>query len=469
MKSFGVGLSIFFLLYPVARIEAETFSPPSDVPFGLMRSKAEKAGSDSPSSHFESVIEGEDFESFIAEHGIERSGRGASYLLLKAEEALSDNKDAEAIRLGEMAKIIAPDSPMPPFFLAKAYAYANPLNIANPISNFFVGLGRMMDDVFLLLSILSPFLLLLLPSVVLSLLTFTIFSITSYASVWIHQLTESSRGYLHPISALFLFVALIFLPLILGLPFWWFVYFSFLLFWRYYKRNEKGVVFSFLFVIGCSAWLLPFFITLYTVNAGPLFQEMSRNHKADHFWIPPKEPSNPSGWETWFISASREAKQGNHEKAAQLYQRALEQNPDSPMILNNLGNISFYQKEFDHAIAYYQAAIDLDASLISSHYNLSQTYRERLLFVKGEKIYSEAVAISPKTVDKYSKISARFPNFPVIEERIGSADLWRWFLREMDHRFYPSERVWKSWVGPFPLGQAPLLAGLSILLLVLAT
>ena len=41
-------------------------------------------------------------------------------------------------------------------------------------------------------------------------------------------------------------------------------------------------------------------------------------------------------------------------------------------------------------------AIDVSPTLISAHYNLSQAYREMLVFDEGNNIYLRAIAIDQK-------------------------------------------------------------------------
>lgn len=465
----GTFLTIFFLFFPPSFSRGEALEEKGDISINIAKSEIDATVSENAISPFELAIQDGNLDSFIADQGIERSDRAVSYLLFKAEKALRQDQGAEAIRLGEMAKKISPGSPLPFFFLVKAYWHVNPINISDTISHYFSGLSLVLKDFFLLISISSPFLLLFLMAILLSFLTFMIYSLVSYASIWIHQFSEFSNGYLHPISSGFLFSTLFFIPLILGVPIFWLILFSFLLFWRFYNPNEKGMIITFLIGLGCAAWILPAVLTLFTARGSVHFDEMSRNFNADYLWTAPQIKTKPSNWEESFLLASFEGRQGRYEKAQRLYQNALDQNPNSPMILNNLGNISFYLKDYDQAIDYYKEAIKLSPKLMSAHFNLSQAYREKLLFDEGDRIYSAANAMNPKIIERYSMKSARFPKFPIIEAHFATHDLQKRFLMEIEKMVYFSEQIWTHMLGPIPMKMAPLIAGICIILLTLSS
>lgn len=137
------------------------------------------------------------------------------------------------------------------------------------------------------------------------------------------------------------------------------------------------------------------------------------------------------------------------------------------MILNNLGNLAYYLKDYNQAINYYKQAIEASPALVSSYYNLSQSYREMLLFEKGDELFAKANNLSTKTTGIYSRKSARYPNYPVIEERFAKADLWQKFLSETGKIDVLSDRIWQGAMGHIPLQKAPAIAIIwAILLLV---
>src|SRR5581483_7441945 len=239
---------------------------------------------------------------------------------------------------------LSPASPLPHFFLSKVYWTRNKADIPNISSEYFLALSLAVQDFWFLVSIVGTLLLLLLSAALLTFVVFSLYSLFSYTSLWIHQISEAARGYLHPISAGIIFISILSLPLILELPIGWFFLFFFFLFWGFYNRAEKGIVFTFLIGLGAAGWLLPFFLTFFTAKSSVLLNEMVRNHQADFHWSPPQAGPGSPGWEEKLISASYQAQEGNYKKAEALYREALSERPQSALILNNLGNLSFYAK-----------------------------------------------------------------------------------------------------------------------------
>jgi len=408
-------------------------------------------------------------DAVMADQGIERSDLASSYLLFQAEKALKKAELTESIRLGKAAATFSPLSSLPFFFLADVYWKMGRGDSFTATSYYFKGFALALGDVLFLLPFLSQLFFLSLIALLLATATFILYSLMSYAPLWAHQISEKSSGILNPISALFCFAIIFFLPVIFGFPILWLILFSFLLFWPFYSRGEKGIVFTLLLALGTTTWALPLLITLFTARNSLLIDEMARNHYSEYFLAPLPAESVGSEWEDWFIRASYEAQQGNREKATYFYQNALGENPQSASILNNLGNLSFYAKNYQEAIKYYQEAIKTDPSIVSSRFNLSQTYREMLMFDEGEAFFLTAKGINEKTAKAYAMKAVRHPDFPVVEEHFVLEDIWRRFLEKNEQSLLTSKNIWKNWAGQIPLSQAPLLAFLWATLLFISS
>ncbi len=411
---------------------------------------------------------------FITDQGITQSSRATSALLFEAERALSENRGAEAIRLAQLAAKLSPDSPLPPFFLAEVYWHVNPFSLSDALLHYIDGLSLLVGDINLLIELGTPLALLLMLAGLLSFITFILYSLFSYAPVWLHQFSQHSIPYLHPVSGGLLFCILFLSPWMFGLPPLYLLLFSFLLFWRFYSPSEKGGVMVFLLGLGATVWVLPFLLTLLTAKGSILIDEMSRNVQGDTLLTPTmvgqtEDLAAEPVWEIWFIRAVNEGRQGHYEEARGFYQNALRVNPESPRILINLGNLSFYQDDYDRAGKYYQEAIALAPKFMSAHYNLGQVFREKLLFEEGDKQFAKTSQINANVAEAYAMKSARFPDFPVIEEHFSKKELWSALLGMQELNLPFSEQIWQSAVGPIPLVYSPLLALFCIVLLFLST
>lgn len=90
------------------------------------------------------------------------------------------------------------------------------------------------------------------------------------------------------------------------------------------------------------------------------------------------------------------AQRGNFIKAKILFKKALSLEPNSPIILSNLGLVEYNLKNFEQAIEYYNKSIEIsDSTYLYAAQNLGMTYG-----VIGEKELSEQLL---KFVIKNSK------------------------------------------------------------------
>jgi tetratricopeptide (TPR) repeat protein len=442
----------------------EPLSPPVAV-----ESSSAEALSEPSHPSFEELFQNGKLDLLKIDRRLERSDLSAAYLVQKAEEAVKRGNLDEAVTLGEKAVSLSAASPLPHFFLSRVYWTRNKADIPNILSEYFLALSLAVQDFWFLVSMVGTLLLLLLSAALLTFVGFSLYSFFSYTPLWIHQISETSRGYLHPISSGIIFISILSLPLILELPIAWSFLFFFLLFWGFYNRSEKGIVFTFLIGLGAAAWLLPFFLTFFSAKSSVLLNEMVRNHQADFYWSPPQAAPGPVGWEEKIILASYQAQEGNSKKAEAFYREALSAQPQSALALNNLGNLSFYAKDYPAAIEHYRQAIELAPKMVSPYYNLSQTYREMLAFDEGNKLYQQASAIDQKSVEQYAQKATLYPGFPLIEERFTKMDLWQMLLKQTSRHVEASEKIWRGWIGSIPLNQSPVVSISALVAFILAS
>lgn len=438
----------------------EGTTPPAAAP-----SDAAPPAPSKPPVSFESLLETNQLESFKTDHGIERSDLAAGYLLLKAEEAMGKGLLPEAERFGEAAAEFSPASPLPRFFLAHLAWTKNKLDFPGIANQYFAALKLAADDFWFAHAAAGTALLLLLSALGLTLLTFFLYSLTSYSPLWIHRICEGSKGYFNPLSAWFVFVGILLVPFLLGFSILWFVLFTFLLLWGFYSRSEKGVALAFLGVIGASAWSLPLLFTFFTAKNDPLFNQLVRYQARDYFWFPPDFEGSRPDWRGTVITASYKAHEGEYAEAEALYQKVLAERPGSVMAINNLGNIAFYRKDYSKAINYYRQAINASSRLVSAHYNMSLAYREMLAFEEGTKAYNVAKGMDAAKVETYTRKSVLFPTLPAIDERLENGFLWREALAPNAAHVAAAEKIWRGLAGNIPIKRAPAVAVLWIAVL----
>lgn len=82
------------------------------------------------------------------------------------------------------------------------------------------------------------------------------------------------------------------------------------------------------------------------------------------------------------------------------------------MVLNNLGNLAFYLKEYPRSIDLYRQALNAESGLVSAHYNMSLAYREMLSFEEGTREYEIAKTLDNGRVEGYTRKASSSPIFP---------------------------------------------------------
>ena len=91
---------------------------------------------------------------------------------------------------------------------------------------------------------------------------------------------------------------------------------------------------------------------------------------------------------------------GDAQGAEQTYRRQIENDGDSAMVRNNLGNALRDQKKFDEAIGEYKEAINKDKSLISAYLNMGSVYQYSLQDpAKAIDVYKQGIENNPKIAD----------------------------------------------------------------------
>jgi len=96
---------------------------------------------------------------------------------------------------------------------------------------------------------------------------------------------------------------------------------------------------------------------------------------------------------------------GEYQKALELYKRAESQDPKSPAISNNLGNVAHQQQNFEEAGRYYQRALENtnQRELANTYYNLGNNYFRGSQLEQAMASYERCLELNPNDLDaKYN-------------------------------------------------------------------
>ncbi len=388
---------------------------------------------------------------------IEHSDLIVSTLIREADRAEAGNDQATAILYAERAIRFSPESPLPHFFLSHLYGFGSQDTILNSLSEYLTALRLSLNDFWFLSSSIGFLGIGLFGAVVLSSLTFLLYGFIHYIPQWVHCAYEQFSEHIEKGTILIIFIFFLFLILFVAPPFWFFL-FSLLIFFVLGQPKEKKAA----LVCLVSLFLLTILLTPFSIflmgKQFPLLNQMAKNQQGDFLWFPPFpekiDIEKTADWKVPFIKASYRLSEGDITGAEQLYQESLLKNPNDPMILNNLGNIYFYQNKLKQALDYYQKSAQIDPDYIVAKFNISQVYNEKLEFEEGKKRYLEGKAIDADQINDYAQRVATYPNYPVIEGRFKQIDLWKQFLQlniavgTTQIAMETGEKtLWRIWVG----------------------
>ena len=112
--------------------------------------------------------------------------------------------------------------------------------------------------------------------------------------------------------------------------------------------------------------------------------------------------------------------QNQYQDAVEVFQQAIEIEPQNPLIYNNLGNALKMLAQDDEAIRCFQKAIALDPSFAIAMNNLGLAMVERGDFAEAVDIFSQALNINHKFADAINNLGAalwKLKRFPDALER----------------------------------------------------
>ncbi len=147
--------------------------------------------------------------------------------------------------------------------------------------------------------------------------------------------------------------------------------------------------------------------------------------------------NSPSFWgqikeRTDFVSRFSYAlslqKNESYDEAIKIYKGILSKKKDARVYIN-LGNCYAGQGDLDNAGKMYQEAIKINP-LPSAYYNLSIIARERLDFIKGDKLFAQAVKMDFQRITRFREVWSSINSMHFMSERLSLPELLR-FARKI--------------------------------------
>ncbi len=383
-----------------------------------------------------------------SERKIEQSDVVLSMLMRMAEEAERKGEIPAAIAHAEKAVQFSPESPLPHFFLSHIHPIDGQTNFLRVVGEYTTALRLSLGQFWIFSSAIGMIGLFGFMAFLLSLLTFLVYSVVFYGPQWVHYVEERFSGRVYK-STTRLIMAFVLLALFFIFPRLWFLLIAPFLFWFFYNQQERGVAIAFGVGLIVFSLVLQPLLVLLTAKQSYLFDQMVKNQQHEFLWSEPSFSPSESDWKASFMKAAYYAQEKDLARAEALYQNALSKKPDSVLILNNLGNVSFYQDQLKDAMGYYEKATAIRPDYLPAHYNISQVYNEMLVFEKGTEKYAATKKIDQDGAEYYAQQAARYPNHPVVEGRFTRGDVWNALLTAGMDQTENLRALWRIWSGGF--------------------
>jgi tetratricopeptide (TPR) repeat protein len=268
--------------------------------------------------------------------------------------------------------------------------------------------------------------------------------------------------------------AVLFLPVVLGLHWWWLLMWAFILTFGYATPVQRGLVVVLLVLFSLTAPLLYTTQTRMVQAHSPVVQtaralaagRVSYPFIGDLEILQGIVGSDP---DLTVLIGNVYQKGDDSVNAMAAYRAALETQPNHLYARLNLGNLYYWQNQFGAAIAEYQKAQSIDPNYIPAYYNLSKAYNANYEYAKGQEIIRAANAIN---AGQMSKLLSSPPKAEVVVALLSPSEAWTLArrldasgvlagkgIRGHEARFNPLEGV----LHPLFLAGALGLAGAAVL------
>ncbi|KAK3606907.1 hypothetical protein CHS0354_018502 [Potamilus streckersoni] len=111
---------------------------------------------------------------------------------------------------------------------------------------------------------------------------------------------------------------------------------------------------------------------------------------------------NPDDAEAWYNLGTAYAGQEKYKEAEEAYREAVRINPDDAKAWNNLG------KYYDQAAKACQKALEINPDLAEARYNLGNLYRGQEKYKAAEEAYLKAISINPDYAEAWHNLGVTY-------------------------------------------------------------
>lgn len=369
--------------------------------------------------------------------GINRIDDISALIVREGYLAIEKGEAENAHRLSLIAREISPDYAPSYYLAAKSLRGMSRASIGEIGYEYMGGLKASVRDFRTLFNLVGRLYAIILLGLGITILVFAAALCCRNFPLFLHSFKELTSGFISSPFNIIFFLIIAFVPLLFGIA--WFVLIWIVLSWIYMSRNDKIVaivcILFFLFLPRMLRYS-SIYITAHnnvTLN-GLISVDRGYGEPALIEMLKEQQRLEPGNDYITFSIAYLSNKDGKIDESQNYFEKLINSGNRNIRInaMNSLGNINFYRGNYDKAIAYYTDTIKESPESPIPVYNLSQTYREKLLFAEAEKSYDTAKGINLHDVERFTALSAKGSGYRVIEYPVTMRDMWHVALTASD-------------------------------------
>ncbi|MDD5433973.1 MAG: glycerol-3-phosphate 1-O-acyltransferase PlsY [Nitrospira sp.] len=341
----------------------------------------------------------------------------------------------EAYKIGVRVKDISPD--YAPASYLTAMSLRKMSKILPAISEITDGVKKSFKDFWSLFNMTGRVVTVFTISLALTSLTVLLAWMLRILPVFHHIFRENTSKYIDYYLRPFFFGTIIVLPVFFGIG--WFENFWITCLWLYLTKMERKASVLILVFFLSMPLILKYNAIFITGHENITLQGLIAADKGigdPDLLIKLKKQyiNDPDNTYLPLSIATIMYKGGDFSGAIEYYNRLLvsDQKSVKRIAFNNLGNIYFKNGNYDKAIDYYKAAEKESVESAIPSFNLSQAFRESLMFEEADQAYKKARNISIQDAEQFSVIinkgAAHVMDYPVNKDA-----LWHVALQPNDY------------------------------------
>lgn len=324
-------------------------------------------------------------------------------------EALKKDEILQAQYLLKFGTLLNPD--LPELYIAKAdFAWAQKsyfLYFFNIIKYLFKSLNSYSHS----LSLTNNLLIIFFIMVLILLIIFTLFLLYRNFSKIKHDLMELFEKKYNSISSLILSLSIIFLPIIIGLSWFWILCYLCIIVFGYSKNSEK-----FLIILLIILQVIAFPIIYHNLNKlyesfSPIIQSSYalQNKELSYKYVPEIEIiiSFVEEPDLIYLLGNLYEASGDTLNSMAAYKKAIAKSPTHGLSYIGLANQYFWQANYGAAITEYLNAQKFLPFFSPLYFNLSKAYNQNYQYNMGTEALNAGMAINSRQILKF--ISSKPP------------------------------------------------------------